>query len=60
MWFLISCYLTGHDYGVCCEQGVIYLRCSVCGRRSQGWDVRTAPAEAHAHAHVHVHQPAVR
>jgi hypothetical protein len=56
MWSWISCYLTGHDYGVYCEQGVIYLRCAICGRRSHGWDVRTAQADAHAH----VHQPAAR
>lgn len=54
MWTWISCYLTGHDYGVACEQGVIYLRCSTCGRRSHGWDVRTGSADDHAH------QPATR
>jgi hypothetical protein len=54
MWTWISCYLTGHDYGVACEQGVIYLRCATCGRRSHGWDVRTGSADEHAH------QPATR
>jgi hypothetical protein len=52
MWFWISCYITGHDYGVACEGGVIYLRCANCGRRSHGWDVRNA-GDVHTHAHAH-------
>jgi hypothetical protein len=46
MWNWISCYVTGHDYSVCCDGGAMFLRCIVCGRRSQGWVV-------HAHAHGH-------
>lgn len=37
MWHWLSCYLVGHDYSVCCESGAIFLRCTTCGRRSQGW-----------------------
>jgi hypothetical protein len=56
MWYLISCYLTGHDYSVCCEGGSIFLRCVNCGRRSHGWDVRNG---THAHAHEsHTHETA--
>ena len=39
MWSFISCYLVGHDYSICCEAGAIFLRCTTCGRRSQGWDL---------------------
>ena len=39
MWNWICCYVTGHDYAVCCDGGSIFLRCFVCGRRSHGWDV---------------------
>lgn len=39
MWHWLSCYLVGHDYSVCCESGAIFLRCTACGRRSQGWDL---------------------
>lgn len=45
----ISCYVTGHDYSVCCEQGRIFLRCVVCGRRSEGVVV----CSGHAHAQHH-------
>lgn len=45
MWNWISCYVTGHDYSVSCDGGSIFLRCLVCGRRSQGWLVH----RAHAH-----------
>jgi len=50
MWNWISCYVTGHDYSVCCDQGRIFLRCLVCGRRSEGWEVH--PQHVHAHAHA--------
>jgi hypothetical protein len=46
MWNLICCYVTGHDYSVCCDGGAIFLRCLVCGRRSHGWVV-------HEHTHGH-------
>jgi hypothetical protein len=47
MWNWISCYVTGHDYSVSCEGGSIFLRCLICGRRSQGWDVC---AKGHTHS----------
>lgn len=47
MWSWISCYVTGHDYSVCCDAGAMFLRCVVCGRRSQGWVVNDRD---HAHA----------
>jgi len=46
MWSWISCYFTGHEYSVCCERGRMFLRCLVCGRRSEGWVVRAQ----HVHA----------
>jgi hypothetical protein len=40
MWKWFSCYLSGrHNFGVSCEPGVIFLKCSQCGRRSPGWVV---------------------
>lgn len=45
MWGWISCYVTGHDYSVTCDHGRMFLKCVVCGRRSEGWIVH--------HAHVH-------
>jgi hypothetical protein len=42
MWSWISCYVTGHEYSICCEGDSVFLRCLACGRRSQGWLVRTA------------------
>jgi sRNA-binding protein len=39
MWQWIACYVTGHDYAVCCNHGRMFLRCIVCGRRSEGWVV---------------------
>jgi hypothetical protein len=49
MWDLINCYLAGrHQYTVWCEPGVIYLRCTRCGRRSAGWEVK----EQHMHPRV--------
>jgi hypothetical protein len=49
MWNWISCYVTGHDYSVRCDEGAMFLRCVVCGRRSQGWTV---------HDHGQTHAPA--
>jgi len=37
MWRWIACYVNGHDYAVGCEKGSMFLRCVLCGRRSQGW-----------------------
>jgi hypothetical protein len=49
MWNLFNCYLSGrHEFGVSCEPGAIFLRCTHCGRRSPGWTVDTKtrkPAE---------------
>src|ERR1700704_2445915 len=42
MWNLFNCYLSGrHEFGVSCEPGAIFLRCTHCGRRSPGWTVDT-------------------
>ena len=40
MWTWIACYVHGHDYTVRCESGAMFLRCFLCGRRSQGWFVK--------------------
>ena len=48
MWNWIACYVTGHDYSVSCQGGSIFLRCLICGRRSQGWVVGT---KEHEHSH---------
>jgi hypothetical protein len=49
MWNWFNCYLSGrHEFGVSCEPGAIFLRCTHCGRRSPGWTVDTKarkPAE---------------
>ena len=38
MWKWFNCYLSGrHNFGVSCEPGAIFLKCSHCGRRSPGW-----------------------
>jgi uncharacterized C2H2 Zn-finger protein len=50
MWNWIVCYVTGHDYAVSCDEGAMFLRCVVCGRRSQGWIVHATHAHSHAHA----------
>jgi hypothetical protein len=47
MWNWIACYVSGHDYTVTCQQGAMFLRCALCGRRSQGWLVHRD--EHHAH-----------
>jgi hypothetical protein len=49
MWNWIACYITGHDYNITCDGGAIFLKCLICGRRSQGWVVR----DDHAHQHSH-------
>jgi hypothetical protein len=49
MWSWICCYVTGHDYSVSCNQGAMFLRCIVCGRRSQGWVVHAGQEHSHAH-----------
>ena len=42
MWNWFNCYLSGrHEFGVSCEPGAIFLRCSHCGRRSAGWAMDT-------------------
>ena len=50
MWKWFNCYLSGrHNFGVSCEPGAIFLKCSHCGRRSPGWSVDQkghAPAPA--------------
>jgi len=44
MWKWFNCYLSGrHSFGVSCEPGAIFLRCSQCGRRSPGWAVDSKP-----------------
>jgi hypothetical protein len=44
MWKWFNCYLSGrHNFGVSCEPGAIFLRCSECGRRSAGWSVDHQP-----------------
>ncbi len=54
MWKWFNCYLSGrHSFGVSCEPGAIFLRCSQCGRRSPGWAVDQkghAPAPAPSRA----------
>ena len=58
MWSLFNCYLSGrHDYGMWCERGAMFLRCTHCGRRSPGWSVHanhsaaaTNPPAAKVHA----------
>jgi hypothetical protein len=54
MWKWFNCYLSGrHNFGVSCEPGAIFLKCSQCGRRSPGWAVDQkghAPAPAPSHA----------
>ena len=54
MWKWFNCYLSGrHNFGVSCEPGAIFLRCSQCGRRSPGWAVDQkghAPAPAPSQA----------
>lgn len=50
MWTLLRCYLSGgHDYGIACASGVVFLRCIHCGRRSIGWEVISQGARPAAH-----------
>jgi hypothetical protein len=39
MWSWIACFVHGHDYSITCGSGSMFLRCLICGRRSQGWVV---------------------
>jgi hypothetical protein len=48
MWNWISCYVTGHQYAVCCDGGAMFLKCLLCGRRSQGWVVHQHGTASHA------------
>ena len=42
MWNWFNCYLSGrHDYGMWCERGTIFLRCTYCGTRSSGWAIES-------------------
>jgi len=50
MWKWISCYVTGHDYSVCCSSGAMFLRCIICGHRSAGWVVHSGHGHAHRNA----------
>jgi len=49
MWSWIACYVNGHDYSVSCESGAMFLRCVLCGRRSQGWLVHHDGKHSHSH-----------
>jgi hypothetical protein len=47
MWNWFNCYLSGrHEFGVSCEPGTIFLRCTHCGRRSSGWAIDPKPHPA--------------
>jgi hypothetical protein len=47
----LTCKLTGrHEYSVWCDDGTMFLRCTSCGRRSQGWQVGTKPPASGTHA----------
>ena len=48
MWNWIRCYVTGHDYCVSCERGSMFLKCIVCERRSQGWEVSAKASHNHS------------
>ena len=48
MWNWIRCYVTGHDYCVSCERGSMFLKCIVCERRSQGWEVSAKASHTHS------------
>ena len=44
MWNWLNCYLSGrHDFGVTCASGSIFLSCTHCGKRSNGWAVHNEP-----------------
>jgi hypothetical protein len=47
MWDWLNCVvLFRHEYGIRCEDGSMFLKCTRCGHRSQGWNVEH-PAETH-------------
>lgn len=53
MWDWLNCVvLFRHEYGIWCEDGLVFLRCTRCGHRSHGWDIenRHQPVEAKATA----------
>jgi hypothetical protein len=51
MWQWIVCYLSGqHEFAMVCEPEEIYLRCRSCGRRSNGWELRSEDVHTHAPA----------
>jgi hypothetical protein len=57
----ITCYLSGrHDYKVSCEPGAIYLCCTHCGRRSNGWDLQHQHGLQPAPVRVEESRPVVR
>jgi hypothetical protein len=57
MWNWFNCYLSGrHEYGVWCEPGTIFLRCTHCGRRSSGWSLNTT-ADVDPPRHEHIVKP---
>jgi len=59
MWNFFNCYLSGrHDYGMWCESGQIFLRCSHCGKRSTGWSVTSKDVSATTTPHAAVVAPA--
>ena len=42
MWNWLNCYFSGrHDFGVTCASGSMFLKCIHCGKRSNGWAVRS-------------------
>jgi hypothetical protein len=47
MWYWIACLVTGHDYSVSCNDGSMFLKCLVCGRRSHGWTVAATKPDSH-------------
>jgi hypothetical protein len=53
MWNWFNCYLSGrHDYGMSCERGAMFLRCTHCGRRSPGWSVHADHSAAASNVHT--------
>ena len=60
MWNWFNCYLSGrHDYGMWCERGAMFLRCTHCGRRSPGWSVHANDSAASNPPAPKVHTPTV-
>jgi hypothetical protein len=65
VWKWIRCFLAGgHDDGVSCGQGAIFLKCARCGRRSHGWvideqrEARRERSERAARAQTDARDPA--